>query len=200
MIPNPTTIYPPNNTTGMLTFTPVPFTTGSATITVTVMDNGGTANGGHDTITQTFTVAVLPVNQQPTLNPIPNPATLLQNATLQTVSLSGITAGTGDGPQTQNLTVTATSNTPSLIPNPIAVSFNSPTGTATLSFTPVPNATGTAMITVIVKDNGGIANSGKEIIQQTFFVTVAPVNQTPTLAAIQNPGPILENAGQQTCL
>ena len=197
MIPNPTITYPPNNTTGTLTFTPVPFTSGSATITVTVMDNGGTANGGVDITQQTFTIEVLPVNQAPTLNPIPNPATLLQNATLQTVSLSGITAGTGDGSQTQTLTVTATSSNTNLIPNP-TVNYTSPNATGSLSFTPVTNASGTAMITVTVMDNGGVTNGGVNIIQQTFFVTVAAVNQPPTLAMISNPAPILENAGQQT--
>ena len=96
VIPNPTTIFPPNNSTGMLTFTPVPFASGSATITVTVMDNGGTVGGGVNFTTQSFTIAVLPVNQAPTLNPIPNPAALLENATLQTVTLGGIAIGPGD--------------------------------------------------------------------------------------------------------
>ena len=203
LIPNPMVIFPPNNTTAMLTFTPVPFTFGAATITVSVT-NSGIGAGTQLTTTQTFTVAVLHVNQAPTLNPIPNPATLLQNATLQTVSLSGISAGQGDNGQT--LTITATSSNTNLIPNPIAVTYpniNSTTGTVdtttgSLSFTPVPNANGTAMITVTVMDNGTVTNGGVATIQQTFFVTVAAVNQAPTLNTIPNPAPILENAGQQT--
>ena len=39
---------------------------GSATITLTLQDNGGTANGGVDTSSpQTFTITVSPVNQPP---------------------------------------------------------------------------------------------------------------------------------------
>ena len=194
VIPNPTVIFPPNNTTGTLTFTPVPFTFGSATITVNVTNSGLGGSPGLTT-TQTFTIAVLHVNQAPTLNPIPNPATLLENATLQTITLGGISPGQGDNGQT--LMVTATSSNPNVIPDPSVV-YTSPNGTGSLSFTPVPNAHGTATITVTVMDDGGVTNNGVDTIQQTFTVTVAAVNQAPTLAMIPNPAPILENAGQQT--
>ena len=61
------TLGPPSytspNTTGSLTFGVLPDASGVATITVTVIDNGGTANGGQDTsIPQSFTVTVLPIN------------------------------------------------------------------------------------------------------------------------------------------
>ena len=46
----------------------------AATITVTVTDNGGTANGGQNTVSQTFMVTVTQVNQPPTLDPLKNPA------------------------------------------------------------------------------------------------------------------------------
>jgi uncharacterized repeat protein (TIGR01451 family) len=59
IIPNPTAHYTNGNSTGSLTFTPVPTALGTATISVILHDNGGTANGGVDTITNTFTVTVL---------------------------------------------------------------------------------------------------------------------------------------------
>jgi hypothetical protein len=204
VIPNPTVNYTSPNATGFLTITPVPFTstpTGTpVTITVFVMDNGGTLNGAVDHIQQTFNVVVLPVNQQPTLNPIPNPATLLENAPLQTVSLSGITAGKGDNAQLPNLTVTASSSNSTLIPNPITVNYPNGTDTTSgsLSFTPAAGQFGTATITVTVDDHGGTDHGGVESVQQMFTVTVLRVNQPPTLNAIANPTPILENAGQQT--
>ena len=94
----PTVTYTdPNNPTGSLTFTPVAFTSGTATITVTVMDNGGTANGGINTVQQSFTVTVLPVNQPPTLDPITVSHTILENNTAPvTINLTGITAGPGN--------------------------------------------------------------------------------------------------------
>ena len=45
---------------GTLAFTPATGQSGTATITVGVQDNGGTANGGVDRGTSTFTIAVVP--------------------------------------------------------------------------------------------------------------------------------------------
>ena len=51
---------------GMLTYTAAPNATGTATITVQLQDNGGTAGGGVDTSApQTFTITVTPVNDAP---------------------------------------------------------------------------------------------------------------------------------------
>lgn len=72
IIPNPTVIYTPNNPTGSLTYTPVNNAYGSATITLSVMDNGGTANGGTNYTTINFIVVVLPVNDPPVANAGPN--------------------------------------------------------------------------------------------------------------------------------
>ncbi len=55
---NPTITYTSPNSTGTLTFTPTTNNFGTATITVTVMDNGGTKNGGVDTTSVQFTVTV----------------------------------------------------------------------------------------------------------------------------------------------
>ena len=50
--------YTSPNATGSLSYTPVAGQTGSALITVTVMDNGGTANGGVNTFSRSFTQVV----------------------------------------------------------------------------------------------------------------------------------------------
>ena len=55
---NPSVTYTSPNSTGTLTFTPAANSFGTATITVTVMDNGGTLNGGVDTTSVQFTVTV----------------------------------------------------------------------------------------------------------------------------------------------
>ncbi len=129
------------------------------------------------------------VNQPPTLNAISN-LTLIENAGLQTVSLSGITSGATN--ENQTLAVTAVSSNTGLIPNP-TVNYTSPNTNGTLTFTPVANGSGTAIITVTVND-GGTSNSN---VTQTFTVTVNAVNQPPTLSAISNLT-INENAGPQT--
>jgi len=197
LIPNPTVTYTSPNATGSLSYTSVANQSGSAIITVTVQDDGGTANGGDDTIQRTFTVDVVAVNDEPTLDPIPDPTDINEDAGLQTVNLTGIGAGGGGTESTQTLTVTAVSNNPALIPNPL-VTYTSPNGTGSLSYTPVANQFGSAIITVTVQDNGGTANGGDDTIQRTFTVDVLSVDDEPTLDPIADPADINEDAGLQT--
>ena len=103
LIPNPTVNYTSPATTGTLTYTPVANASGTAVITVFVMDNGGTVGGGQDTsIPQQFTVTVSSnlVNHAPTINTINNPPAIPANSGLQTVNLTGLGIGTGDSGQT----------------------------------------------------------------------------------------------------
>lgn len=177
LIPHPTVSYTSPNATGSLSYTPVDNRDGTATITVTVTDTGGTANGGVNTITQTFIVTVVEVNDAPTLDVIPDPNAIPEDAAQQTINLTGISAGGGE---TQTLTVTATSNNPSLIPNP-TVTYTSADPTGTLTYTPVANQHGTATITVTVKDDGGTAFGGIDDVVRLFTVTVLPVPDAPTI-------------------
>src|SRR5207245_1916048 len=124
LIPNPAVTYVSPNATGSLSFTPSANQSGSAIITVTVKDSGGTVNGGVDTTTRVFTVTVTPVNDAPTLDK-PSDLTILDNAGLQTVNLTGISAGPSES---QTLTVTASSDNTGVIPNP-AVTYTSANAT-----------------------------------------------------------------------
>src|SRR5262249_39559362 len=146
-------------------------------------------------------ITVTPVNQTPTLNPLGD-QTIAENTTTPTViNLSNISPGFGD--ITQLVTVTATSSNPALIANP-SISYsnfdsNGIRNTAgTLSFVPTANASGTAIITVTVTDNGPTGGTNVNSFSQTFKVTVNPINQAPTLNQIASPITILENATQQT--
>ena len=187
LIPKPTVYYTNGFTTGNLTFVPVTNAFGSATITVTVNDGGASNN----IITRTFTVTVAAVNNFPTLNSLAN-LSINENAGLQTVNLSGISSGAAN--ENQTLTVTAVSGNTGLIPNPTVYYTNANT-TGKLTFTPVANAYGAATITVTVND-GGTSNN---IVTRTFTVTVAAVNNPPTLNAIpdlttnENPGLLTVN-------
>lgn len=168
LIATPTVSYTSPNATGVLTFSPVANASGTATLTVTVND-GGTSN---NVVSRSFTVTVNPANQPPTLNPVAN-LTINENAGLQTVNLYGISSGgTNEG---QTLTVTATSSNPGLIPTP-AVSYTSPSNTASLAFTPVASTYGSATITVTVND-GGASNN---VVSRSFLVTVVHFDPRPT--------------------
>src|SRR5207248_2366487 len=108
LIPNPAVTYTSPANSGFLTFTPVHSSNGVVTISVFVKDNGGTANGGIDSVTNTFTITVTPVNDTPTLDPIGN-LTVLEDPGPQTVLLTGISKGPANE-SSQTLTFTATSS------------------------------------------------------------------------------------------
>lgn len=114
-------------------------------------------------------------NQPPTLNSIAN-LTINEDATQQTVSLSGI--GSGSTSEAQTLTVTASSSNPSLIPSP-TVTYASPNATGSLSFRPAANASGIATITVTVNDGQAQNNT----VTRSFTVTVLAVNDAPLVSA-----------------
>ena len=185
LVANPSVTYSSPSTAGSLAFTPAANGSGSTTITVTV-DDGGAAN---NVITRTFTVTVNSVNDVPTLDTLAN-TTINENASQQTVNLTGISSGAAN--ENQTLTVTATSSNPGLIPNP-AVTYSSPGANGSIAFTPVPFGAGSATISVTVNDGG----SSNNVVTRTFSVTVSPVNQTPTLSTLADVT-INENASQQT--
>jgi hypothetical protein len=58
LIPNPSVVYSTPDSIGTLKFTPTATSNGVATISVVVTDNGGTANGGANAVTNTFMVSV----------------------------------------------------------------------------------------------------------------------------------------------
>ena len=170
-------VQPSISPSGTLTYTPAYGFDGTATVTVQLQDNGGVALGGVDTSApQTFTITVHALNNPPTLDALGN-VIINEDAPLQTVSLSGITSGPSFE-SSQTLTVTAGSSNTALIPNP-TVTYTSPNTTGSISFTPVPNANGSAMITVTVKDDGGTLNGGVDTFVRTFIVTVNAINDAP---------------------
>jgi len=181
----PVVTYTNGNDFATVTFSPVAGALGMATVTVTA-NNGAASN---NLTSQTFSVTVIP-NRPPTLNAISN-ITIFQNAGLQTIALTGITSGSASS----NLTISATSSNPSLIPTPTVV-YTSPNSSGTLTFTPNPTALGTANITV-TGDNGALSSNK---VVRTFVVTVVAnpkVNQPPTLAPIASLM-LIQGSGVQT--
>lgn len=169
---------PDDKTDDKLRYVPNPDYSGNDSFNYTINDTKGT---GADSTTS-VTVRVQAVNDPPTLDPIANPAAIVEDAPQQTVGLTGITAGPLE---TQALQVTATSNNPSLIPNP-TVTYTSPNTTGTLSYTPVADKSGTAVVTVTVRDaglDGNLGTADDGTFSQSFTVTVTPVNDAPTIKA-----------------
>jgi len=172
LLPSPRVSYANPDTQGMLVVTPVTGAFGSALVTVTVKDNGGTANGGKDTTIKTFLVVVNYRNDPPTIRQLP-PQVVNENGGTVKLTLTGISPGDADDIR-QRVTLTAVSGNPALIPNP-TVTYTNPNTTGSLTFTPVANAYGNTLITVIAKDDGGTANNGHDTTTMSFRVTVRPL-------------------------
>jgi len=103
--------------------------------------------------------------------------TVLEDAGPQTVVnwARNISAGPADeAGQSVRFLVVSNSN-PFLFSSSPVVS-----AAGTLTYTPAPNANGTALITLVLQDNGGTANGGSDAsAAQSFRITVTPVNDPP---------------------
>ena len=171
LIPSITVNYTSPNTTATISYTPAHDAFGTANITVSVTDDGGTDRGGINTISRTFLVTVDFVNNPPTLDEVPN-KTVNEDSGPQTIALTGITSGAAN--ENQALTVTAVSDNTDLMPNP-TITYTSPNNTGGLEFKPNWYKSGAVTITVTVKDDGSTAGGGQDTFSRTFTVNVSPV-------------------------
>ncbi|MEB3270424.1 MAG: putative Ig domain-containing protein, partial [Synechococcus sp.] len=150
--------------TGNFSGTPLNADVGTLSIVVTATDGSSTS------ISDTFDLTVANVNDPPTLGaPIPD-----QNATEDGPFSFTLPAGTfvdPDGGDTLNHTATLADGTPL----PAWLSFDASTGS--FSGTPLNGDVGTISILVTATDGSGTS------ISDTFALTVANVNDPPTLGA-----------------
>ncbi len=159
--------------TGQLTFTPAPNAFGTATITVTLSDNGG----GTDTSPpQSFVITINPVNDAPTFTDGGNVTVAEDSPPYSQPWASNISPGApNESGQLLEFVITNNSN-PALFSGTVVISPN-----GQLNFTPAPNATGVATITVQLEDDGGTANGGVDTSTPvTFTITITPVNDPPS--------------------
>jgi hypothetical protein len=154
---------------GTLTYTSAPDANGVAHVNVTAVDDGGSANGGHDTsATQALTITVKPINDAPSFLP---------GADQTVVSLLGARTVNGwaqlisPGPaneSTQTVGFKVSVSNSGLFAVQPAVD---PTGK--LTFTPKLLALGTATVTVTPFDDGGSENGGHDTgAPRTFTITL----------------------------
>ena len=179
-----------NPTTGNLTYTLAPNANGIANVTVSLQDNGGTANGGVDTSpATTFKITVNPVNDAPSFTKGAN-QTVAEDAGAQTIAgwATAISAGPPDE-ATQALNFLVNVNNPTLFSVGPAID----PATGNLTYTSAPNANGTAIVTVQLHDDGGTALGGVDTsAAQTFTINVTPVNDPPVFT-LPNPQTVSED-------
>lgn len=192
LIPNPTINYVSPAATGSLLFTPTATSNGVATIWVVVQDSAATANGGVDSVTNSFQVTVNEVNQAPSFVKGAD-QTVPEDAGPQ--AITGWATALSAGPpneSSQTLAFHVSNDNPSLFLTQPSISAG-----GTLTYATATNANGSATVSVYLSDNGGTDNGGADIsATQTFSISVTPVNDPPTLSALQNVS-VNEDAGEQ---
>ncbi|WP_448698292.1 lamin tail domain-containing protein [Mucilaginibacter sp. AW1-3] len=152
-----------------------PTTVGASNGTATV----SATNATSQTVTLNGTGTV-PINTPPTLNAI-NDVTVCYTSAQQTIALTGVTPG---AEATQTVILSVTSTNPALF-SQLGVFTISGGTTGQINYTIAPNASGTAVVTVTVKDNGGTANGGVDTYTRSFNITV---NSLPNVNIVSNAG------------
>ena len=131
-------------------------------------------DGADGSVPVVVTLTVNPVNDAPSFVAGANQSVLEDAGPITTAWATAITAGPADE-ATQTLTFIVTNSNPGLFTAQPAIGAG-----GALSYQPAPNASGSAVVTVRLRDNGGTANGGVDTSDpQTFTVTVAPVNDPP---------------------
>jgi hypothetical protein len=148
----------------MLSMTPQPDQIGLTVITLTVSD-------GRIARQRAFSVTVTPVNDPPTISPIPD---------------QEIDEDTANGPvpftvgdvdtDLDHLTLYGSSSNTALVPHTQIV-FGGSGADRTVTVTPLPNLSGSVQISITVND-------GNLIITAAYTLTVRAANDAPTIAPI----------------
>jgi VCBS repeat-containing protein len=151
-------------TTGTLVFTPTPNAFGTANITITVLDNGTTTNGGINSKTISFTITINPINDAPVA--VDDSILVNEGATITTVTNNATTL-TNNDTDVDNVSLTTTIVTQ---PTNGSVTLNT---NGTFSYTHNGSETTTDSFTYKAYD--GVLNSNIA----TVSITVTPVNDAP---------------------
>ena len=158
---------------GTLSYTPAPNANGSATVTVRLHDNGGTAAAASTrAIAQTFGIVVTAVNDAPSFMKGAD-QTVLEDAGAQTVA--GWATAISAGPANESGQVAHLRRSPAIPIRRCSPAVRRSTPNGTLTYTPAANASGSATITLRAAPTA-VASPTAASMQspaQTFVITVA---------------------------
>jgi uncharacterized repeat protein (TIGR01451 family) len=163
--------------TRTLTMVPLAEQFGTTTISIVVSD-------GVATNTDTFVLTVNPVNDRPTVTDIAD-QTIAEDTSTATLAF------TIDDVETAETSLALSVASSDLAVVPLAgITLGGAGANRTVTVRPATNHFGSSMITIMVSDGALIGSN-------SFIVTVAGVNDAPTINAISNVA-ITEDAPQQT--
>src|SRR5438477_13038082 len=165
LLPDSNLIFGGSGSNRTVTATPAANQFGSATVTVRVSDASLSTSAA-------FNLTVKPMtNSPPVISDIPDQTTAEDNST----GPISFTVGDAESPAS-SLIVSGTSSNPGLVPNGNIV-FGGSGSNRTVTLMPATNQSGSATITVTVSDGALSSND-------TFVLTVTPVNDAPTISNI----------------
>jgi len=170
-------VQPQVRNDGMLSYTPAPDAFGSTQVSVTLRDNGGTDFGGVNTsVAQPFTITILPVNDRPSFDLSQETVRGAEDSGQQSIALAyNINAGPKNE-YTQEVDFIIETNNEDLFELGPTINYS-----GRLSFTPKPDAFGSATVSVYLLDNGGIENNGINTSTLKYFtIVVDPENDKPS--------------------
>jgi len=188
---------------GTLSFTPVADASGTATLNVVLMDDGGTANGGQDTSAPvSFDIIVTAVNDAP-INTVPGVQSVNEDTDLvfsaansNALSVADIDAGSGD----VQVTVSAVNGTITPDTGSGATVLGSGTASATITGTVTEvndaldglkykgnlnfnDTRGPETLTLLTNDQGNTGSGGPLTDSDTVGITVSAMNDAPSATA-----------------
>ena len=141
-------------------------------------------DGATDSNLAPVTIAVSPINDTPGFD-LGEDQTVTNTSGAQTVERFATNISAGPPNESgQALTFTVTSDDDSLFSAQPDIDET----TGDLTYTPNGNASGTATVSVELKDDGGTANGGDDTSDtKTFTITVNPVNDAPSFTKGADP-------------
>jgi hypothetical protein len=169
-------IQPSIDANGTLTFHPKADANGTVLVNIFLKDDGGTEFGGKDqSPTQTFYIEIKPVNDPPSFTGGSDQHTS-QNSGQKYVTSWAEDISTGPPDESdQQLKFVVNSDKPELFDSPPVILSN-----GALKYTPAENASGNALVSVFLMDNGGTYDNGNDTSDTySFNITVYAVNHAP---------------------
>ncbi|GMG85542.1 hypothetical protein LNKW23_47650 [Paralimibaculum aggregatum] len=174
---------------------------GPDTLTVATQDDGGTADGGMDSDTDTVAITVLSVNDAP-VNSVPGPQETDEDTALAIPSVSiadvegdAVTTMLSVGHGTLSVSGPATVSQNGTDAVTLAGSLADVNATlATLGYQPDADFFGADTLTVATQDDGGTANGGMDSDTDTVAITVGSVEDAPEIEADGTDPTYIENA------
>jgi hypothetical protein len=170
---------------------PYQFTKEPIVLNITAHDDGGTAHGGGDTSpVQVLRVSILFVNLPPTFNIVQTMVQVEEDSSYLASSpfVTNITTDSSVAePQNITFSVIGTSD----------IFEHGPTidSSGNLNFKLAPNAYGKTFFAISAQDSGGTGRGGVDtsLVNKSFIIEVAPVNDPPTFEIQHLVGPFFMN-------